>query len=346
MARTPLYRLTAEQERQVRELLAKSAPAIQKAFEAAIKDAHAALDYNALIEAIRANDQNRIYDLLRLNQAILWPVEESIRTAILAGGLSVKVPQLPSGAFGFNGRHPRAERIIAQMGADLVTETGSPGAEAIRAVLMEGQEKGTGAAKVARALAGSVNRLTGIREGGILGLDAPRAQRSVRVRQILSDPDQIAEYFNGKNPRYGRTDRRYDAMVRKAIAEGRALSDADVDKIAKMHDARLLKDRAKMIAENEAFTAQAQGRNEAYRQLLDRADVESVNKKWQHASAKEPRIDHLRINGETVGFDQPFPAMDDGAVLYFPHDPRGGVQHSVNCRCSVVYIPQFRMPGR
>jgi len=330
------------QQAQVRALVAKYEPAIRDAFLAAIRQAHASLDYAALVDAIRFNDLNRAVDLLRIEGAALFPLEEAIRTAVIAGGVSVVAPRALAGAFSFSGRHPRAERIIAEMGARLVTEIGSPGVEPIRALILAGQQQGIGTERIARQLAGTINKATGIREGGIMGLDGPRAARSQAVRDILSDPARIGEYFKGGKPRYTSTDRRFDASVRRAIKDGKALSAADVERIAKAHDARLLKARGDTIARNEAFTAQAQGRNEAYRQMQDQPDVEAITKRWQHASLKDPRPDHQRMDGVTVGFDDQFPPMDDGAVLQYPHDPAGGAAHSIACRCTVVYEPKFR----
>lgn len=334
------------QQAQVRALVAKYEPAIRDAFFAAIQQAHASLDYVALVNAIRINDLNRVVELLRIDGVALFPLEEAVRTAVIAGGLSVVAPRGIAGAFSFNGRHFRAERIIAEIGARLVTETGSPGVEPIRAILLAGQQQGLGTERIARQLAGTINKATGIREGGIMGLDGPRAARSKAVRELLADPTRIAEYFKmegGRSvPRYTSTDRRFDARVRRAIAQGRALPAADAEKITRAHDARLLKSRGDTIARNEAFTAQAQGRNEAYRQMQDQPDVDLITKRWQHASLKDPRPDHQRMDGEVVGFDEPFPPMDDGAVLQYPHDPAGGAAHSIACRCTVVYEPKFK----
>jgi len=336
-------RLTRQQQRQIRELIAKHDPLIRQAFEAAVQNAHGAVDFAALVEAVQRNDFDRAADLLRLNQAMLWPLEEAIRTAMYAGGATVVLPKGIAGGFSFNGRHPRAEQILAQMGARLVTEIGSPGVEPIRAVILQGQQERIGAAKTARRLAGVVNPRTGVREGGIMGLDSPRAQRSARVREILNDPDQIADYFKGNKPRYTSTDRRYDAQVRKAIAEGRVLDKATIDKIAKAHDARLLKARAETISRQETFRAQAQGRNEAYRQLMDSGKVETVKKRWQHATAKDPRHDHALLDGKEVDLNEGF-VMGDNSMLQYPHDPSAGPQHTIGCRCSVIYVPQFRRP--
>jgi len=341
-------RLSRQQQRIIRDLIAKHDPLIRQAFEAAVQNAHGAVDFPALVQAIEANNLARVVEMLRFNQAMLWPLEEAIRTAVYAGGAAVTLPKGIAGSFSFNGRHPRAEQIIAEAGARLVTEIGSPGVEPIRAVILQGQQEGIGAQKTARRLAGTINPRMGVREGGIMGLDGPRAQRSARVREILNDPDQIADYFKtvkGKQvPRYTSTDRRFDAQVRKAIAEGRALDKTTVERIAKAHDARLLKARGQTIAKNEAFTAQAQGRNEAYQQLMDGGKVESISKRWDHNSAKDPRHDHRVLDGVEVGLNEVFP-LGGGLTIRYAHDPDAPADERLGCRCTTVFIPQYRRPN-
>lgn len=338
-------RLTREQQRIVRDLIRKHGPLIEAAFMASVRNARGALDFNDLVRAIERNDPQRAFDLLRLNQATLFPLEEAIRTAFIAGGTSVTLPRGIQGAFSFNGRHARAEQIIAETGARLVTEIGNPGTEAIRSLILQAQQEGIGAQKTARRLAGTVNPRTGIREGGIMGLDGPRAERSARVREILSDPERIGEYFRGNKPRFTSTDRRFDAQVRKAIKEGRALDKMAVEKIAKLHDARLLKARGQAIATHEAYTAQAQGRREAYAQLLEGGQVETITKRWQHATAKNPRHDHQALDGKQVDFNEPF-VMADGTRMQMPHDPGAPAHHTLGCRCSVIHVVQYRRPGQ
>jgi len=340
-------RLSRQQQRIIRDLIAKHDPLIRQAFEAAVQNAHGAVDFPALVQAIEANNLARVVEMLRFNQAMLWPLEEAIRTAVYAGGAAVTLPKGIAGSFSFNGRHPRAEQIIAEAGARLVTEIGSPGVEPIRALILQAQKESVGAQVTARRLAGVLNPRTGVREGGILGLDGPRAQRSTRVREILNDPEQIADYFKtvkGKQvPRYTSTDRRFDKQVRTAIAEGRALDKSTIERITKAHDARLLKARGQTIAKNEAFTAQAQGRNEAYQQLMDGGKVESISKRWDHNSAKDPRHDHRALDGVEVGLNESFDVA--GGTMLYPHDPAAGADQTLGCRCTVIYVPQYRRPG-
>lgn len=343
-------RLTRQQQRLIRELIAKHDPLIRQAFEAAVQNAHGAIDFAALVEAVQRNDFDRAADLLRLNQAMLWPLEEAIRTAMYAGGATVVLPKGVAGAFSFNGRHPRAEQIVAEMGARLVTEIGSPGVEPIRAVILQGQQEGIGAQKTARRLAGTLNPRTGIREGGILGLDGPRAHRFQQVSQGMATPEGVRglviEGRDGKLRLKYKTNIETRNRIFAAYKKGEAVPAADRARVEKQFSNKLLKERAETIARHETFTAQAQGRREAYTQLFDSGKVESITKKWNHNSRSDPRPDHARLDGVTVAFNEPFPTMDDGAQLQYPHDPAGGIAHSASCGCSVIYIPQYKRPEK
>lgn len=338
-----MSRLTRQQERTIHELIIKHEPVIRSAFLEAVKNARAAVDFDALVEAVRVGDLVRADELLGITRAALYPVTEATRTATVSAGLAVTTPKALAGTFGFDGSHPRAEQFLARVGADLVTEIGSPGVEAVRAVVLQAQSEGVGVQATVRRLSGTINPRNGIREGGIMGLDGPRAERSARVREILNDPDQIVKYFKGDKPRYTSTDRRFDARVRRAIAEGRALDKTTIDKITKAHDARLLKARGATIAKDQAFTAQAQGRDEAYRQLAESDKVESVKKRWGHNTAKDARHDHAELDGLEIDLDEEFP-MGNGDTLKYAHDPAADAKHKLGCRCNTVYIVKYRRP--
>lgn len=184
-------RLTRQQQRLIRELIAKHDPLIRQAFEAAVQNAHAAVDFAELVRLAEIGDWNRIEQLMRLNQALLFPLQEAVRVTIVAGGMSVTLPKGIQGAFSFNGDHVRAQQIIAEMGARLVTEIGSPGPEPIRAIILQAQQERVGATTTARRLVGVVNPRTGVREGGILGLDGPRAHRFQQVSQGMATPEGV-----------------------------------------------------------------------------------------------------------------------------------------------------------
>ena len=153
---------------------------------------------------------------------------------------------------------------------------------------------------------------------------------------MLSDPDRIPEYFKGSRPRYKESDRRLDGLVRRAIKDGRALSAADVDRVSQAYASKALGNRAKVVAENETFTAIANGRDEAYTQLNDSDRVDYVEVGWQHNLTKNARPDHKDMDGKKVRLGELF-EFPDGTKMRRPHDPAGGVAHSANCHCTAFY---------
>ena len=326
-------RPTLSQQRQIDALLAEFGPKIRDAFIAAIYNARGAISIPELIKALQAGDIERAVRLFRMDQAALFPLEDAVRGAIIAAGQTVAENAGLSGAFGFNGRHLRAEALIREMGATLVQGIQEDTLNMARTVITAGLQDGFTPQKVQRELTGTLNRLTGRREGGFLGLTTQQADSIISGRAKLAsgDPALMREYLDLRL-----RDRRFDAMVKRAIRDGKPVSPADLEKIITAHKNKALRYRGEVIAKNEAFSAQAAGRDEAYRQALERADVASVTKKWVHGLSKEPRPDHLRMNGTVIDMDQKF-VMDDGAQMSFPHDPNGGARHSISCRCTCFY---------
>ena len=315
----------------IRDLLARLEPRIRDAFLEAINRDY--IDRAALIEALARGDIERAAQIVRLNQQILFPLQDAIRGAFITGGQSVTLalPKAVSGQFGFDGRAWRAEQWVQREGAALVQGIEAESLDMARKVIRQGLEDGYSPPTVARQITGRM--VGGKRVGGFLGLTSQQTDSIIagRAKLLSGDPTRMAEYLGLKL-----RDKRNDALIRKAMAGKVKLSVADVDRIIEGHKAKALKYRGEVIAKNEAFQAQAAGRHEGYRQMLDSGKVEAVTKKWQHATLKEPRLDHLALDGTVLDFDAGF-VMADGAVLQFPHDPAGGARHSIGCRCTAVY---------
>lgn len=327
MARRP----TQTQAAAFEALLTKADADIRAAFLAAVYAARGRVDLGALIATLEAGDIAGAVDLLRFDQAVLWPLEEAVRRSYLTGGAAVDgfAPSGIEGRFGFNARHPRAEADVARIGGDLIAQIEREQVEAVRSVILDGMENNRGSRPVALDITGRINRATGRREGGIIGLTSDQADWVINARRDL-------ETLDGKYLERKLRDKRFDGLVRKAIKEGKPLAAADVDRITGSYKDRWLDYRGKLIARNEAHTAQAAGRHEAYRQMLDRPDIEAVTCKWIHGFSRDARPDHKRMDGEVRNFGEGF-VMDDGAVIQYPHDPAGGVRHSASCRCTAFY---------
>ena len=97
--------------------------------------------------------------------------------------------------------------------------------------------------------------------------------------------------------------------------------------------------RAKGVALDQANSAIAQGRSEAYRQLLDRDEVESITKRWQKSPRRNDREDHKAMDGTTIQLDEKFQFAD--VAMDGPHDPAGGPAHNMFCGCVAIYRVKY-----
>lgn len=189
---------------------------------------------------------------------------------------------------------------------------------------------------MAREVVGRINRATGRREGGIIGLHSQQMGYVANMRAELADPATMANYFTR-----ARRDKRYDAIVRKAMAEGRAVSKADIDRIAGRYADRLLALRGETIARNESINALRAGQHEGYRQLVESGAVrdDQIIRKWSSAHDSRTRHDHLAMDGQTIrGLSVPFTAPD-GSMLAYPGDTSLGAsaRETIQCRCQAQY---------
>jgi hypothetical protein len=173
-----------------------------------------------------------------------------------------------------------------------------------------------------------VNRRTGRREGGLIGLTENQTGYVRNARRQLRELD--SGYFSRK-----RRNKRFDGIVRRAIADDKALSKADIDRIAGSYSDRLLKLRGDTIARTEALTSLNAGRHEGYRQLIETGSIQGATRKWDATGDKRTRLSHLAMEGQSVAIDEPFVSPITGARLMFPGDTSLGAPASetISCRC-------------
>ena len=333
MARGP----TRTQIAAVDALLAARWPLIRAEFMAAVRRMRAGVDLSALVAAMERGDVGEALFLLRLRQGALSPMLESIRQTYVAGGGIGEIgqPGALAATFAFDGQNPRAQAWIASHAATLVQAAEADHIEAMRLALTDAMQGNRPLRSAALDITGRMNAMTGQRTGGIMGLTAQQTDWVINARADLHNLD--ARYFTR-----ALRDRRFDAAVRAAIDAGRPIPQADIDRIVGRYKDRLLARRGEVIARNEAFTAQAAGRYEAMRQMLDRPDVETVTKKWQVGYPRKPRENHLILGGTRVErLDDPF-QLGGGLTCQHPHDDSLPASERLNCRCSVVYRVRLR----
>jgi Phage Mu protein F like protein len=190
-------------------------------------------------------------------------------------------------------------------------------------------EQGRAPRAVALDLIGRTDS-TGRRTGGIIGLTSRQAEYVRNAREQLLNQDPA--YFTR-----GRRDKKYDALVRKAFAAGKAPAQADIDKITARYSDRLLQLRGETIARTEGINAYRAGNIEAYRQMVDSGAVreDQLAREWDSTLDSRTRLQHMAMEGVQVrGLTQPF-TMPDGTQMMHPGDAsRGaGADQIINCRC-------------
>lgn len=236
----------------------------------------------------------------------------------------------------FDVRDPRAERWIAEMSSQLVTNIVADQRAALRTAIEASYAQGNGPRAIARELVGSFNKATGKREGGTIGLTQQQAAYVAAARGELSSADREAlqNYLTR-----ARRDRRFDSYVEAALKDGDPIPDDIIERMTNRYQDRLLELRAETISRTETMSAVNASRDEAFRQGLAATgySAQSVTRTWRSAGDGRVRHTHEAMNGQTVqGLDQPF-VSPSGAQLMRPGDTSlgAGAAEIIGCRCDV-----------
>lgn len=317
------------------ELLIRYGVEIAEAFRAAIQDLREGVNLQRVIAAVQQGNIELAIQAMNLDRAAFVGLEAKIREAYTAGGTvtAQTVPPTASIGFRFNPGDPGAERWLREHSSRLITGILEDAREGVRAVLVEGRVRGVGPRALVTEIVGRVNRVTGRREGGILGLSAPQRAYLARARAELAsaDPDMLRSYLARV-----RRDRRYDRAVERAIREGRAVPAETARMAAERYGARLAALRAETIGATESLAAVRASKQEAYNQLVadGRVTESDLERVWLRTASRAPRDTHLAMVGQAVGLNEPF-VSGSGARLMYPGDQSlgAGAGDIIGCKC-------------
>lgn len=327
------------------QLLDKLSPSVRKAFEQAIARVKNDIQYPQLEAALKSGNIEAAVAAIGVELEYFRQLEEQLRaTHIASGDLLYQEARYQGKRQGikvlgqFSTRNLRAERILREWSSDQVVSIVESTREAIREALANAIERGTSPRAAGRLIAGRVNA-AGVRTGGLVGLD-PAKSRYVNggwvngkyqrgMRDNLEELD--SHYFTRKL-----RDRRFDPMVRRAIAEGKPLTNAQITKLTDSYSSRLLKLRGETIARTELLGSMHAAQDEGLDQLIDSGQVESsesVTGTWKSSSDKDTREDHRKANGQERKHGDPFDI--GGWPMLRPGDSSLGapVEQIANCRC-------------
>lgn len=324
------------------ELIARLEPELAEVILDAFQDMRDGIDVDGLIAALERNDIEAALAAIDITPADFNRYTLARTQAYVEAG-KLEASHIPtdeanSVKFVFDLSNPRAEQWIRAEAATRITGYVAEQTQAAREVIYAGYARGDGPQQIALDIAGRVDRVTGRRLGGIIGLSAPQKDyvRSMRDRLLSGDPVEMKKVLAGMSLR----DRRYDPLIMRHIKAGTPLSRADVDKLTLRYSDRLLRRRGEDISRTETQQSVYGARAESYRQALERENLpgEALEKTWRHqGSLDDARTQHIVINGQVVaGIDMPF-VLPDGTMMQYAHDPAGGVKHNANCRCATDF---------
>lgn len=235
----------------------------------------------------------------------------------------------------FNVRNPRAEEWLRSHSSTLIRQITDDQRAMVREALVTGMMDGRNPRDVALDIAGRINRATGRREGGLVGLTTQQQvwARNYARELATGDPAALQRALR---------DRRFDALIRKAVREGRGLTKAEALPVFRSYLNRALALRAETIARTEAMTALHQAAQEATEQAIDAGQISeaATTKVWHATRDKRTRDTHRALDGQEVAFRAEF-VSPSGARLQFPGDPAAPAEEVINCRCWVEHKVDF-----
>ncbi len=136
-------------------------------------------------------------------------------------------------------------------------------------------------------------------------------------------------------------DRRFDPTVRRAFADGRALSNKEIDRMTTRYRERYLKYRSEVIARTESLRAVHAGQRELIDQAVEagKVDPTKVTFEWNTRLDDRERKSHRFMDGQIrrLNGENALPFISGlGNSLRFPGDPFAPGADTIQCRCVVT----------
>jgi hypothetical protein len=324
----------------IEELMKTWEPKIRDAVLVAIRTIRDRVVLSDLVALLRRGDVEGAIRYVGLEPAAFRPVGSVLEQGYEAGGvdatLQIKPRMGPLGvriAAVFDVKAPGAEAFLRNYTANLITQISDETRAAVRQVLaplQSGQDPmltGNTPEKLALDLVGRINRATGHREGGILGLTREQAAWGANYEAELTGVPKASALTRKLR------DQRFDPAVRRAIAADQPIPAKTRQAMIAAYRNRTLRMRANTIAVNEASTIMHSSQVEAWDQAIRRgaATESQVRRFWITAGDDRVRPSHAAVPGmnpEGVGLHAAFntpkgPTMQPGWAF----DP--------GCRCRV-----------
>lgn len=323
-------------------------PEVRDLFIEAMRDVSDDANIEEMIKAIEANDIDRLvqasgYNVVALNKIIdkIEDIYERTGNMMVDGW-----PRLRN-AFGlvtpvFNIRNPTVERELAEFSSRFVKEITDEMRKSIQETLTEGAIRGVNPRETAINIVGRYDPITHKRIGGTIGLASNQVKWVNNARRYLQNLDE--RYFT-----LGLRDKRFDSIVKKAIAEGKKLSKEKISQLITAYESKALKYRADAIARTETIQAMNRAERAALAQQIEEGLITAdlITKYWSNSADERVRLSHVELGrrynkDNRITFNEPFETTD-GSKLLYPGDTSLGADPSeiIHCRCRCIYRVDF-----
>lgn len=308
---------------------------LRKAFLDSVYRLRDQAQIDALDRALERGDIDAALRAVGLDPVAFRPLDRALAEAFEAGGNSTSryIPSTRDAngmrlVVQFNIRNPQAENWLRDHSANLIREIVDDQRDMVRANLTGGMARGLNPRTVALDLVGRVNRATGRREGGVLGLT------SSQERWVARYEAELASDAPGEALARRLRDKRFDAAVRRAVAAGGPVPADLRAKMVVAYRNRALRYRAETIARTESLRSLHEAQEQAMQQAINSGAVDQSNVTfiWRTARDKRVRDTHWIMSGDVVRMGESF-ITGSGARLRYPGDPQGPLHEIINCRC-------------
>lgn len=217
----------------------------------------------------------------------------------------------------FNVVNERAVRIMQNNQLNFVREFTREQTEATRQALIRGVREGLNPRAQARAFRDSI------------GLTS-------RQEAAVNNYSRLLRENNRQALERGLRDRRFDGTVRRAINNGKPLTDGQIDRMVGRYRERYLKYRSEVIARTEALQAAHEGTEEMFDQAIENGNIraDQLQARWHTRQDGRQRDSHDAMAGQTRPHGEPF-VSGEGNLIRYPGDPQAPAEERIQCRCAV-----------
>lgn len=332
---------------EVEALAASYEPGVAKAILKALTEAADEIDLDVLADALAKGDLAKVLEMFG---AKLGGFTDALQDVVWAGGaLAAQQVAVRGVIFHFHRLNPVLIDWLQTYTFSLIREITNSTKEAIRAQLSAGMKAGLNPRTQARdikTIIGLTDRQSAAVANFRKELEDFHLKRSAKGWGLGKKIDrrnkaQVFRPDEDGNPKDGIRERRlrdfrFDKTLEKAMASGKPLTQAQIDKMVAAYAAKYRKYRAETIARTESMRALNIGIQEGWRQAVmdNKVSEMLVRRYWKVAHDERTCVvckPVPKMNEKGVMLGQPF-ATPNGPVVLPPLHP--------DCRCH-IFIRQL-----